>query len=130
MKVKEYLKAIGVPEDSSIELVFNIAKYDKEERCMVYRMTPIRNIWTWSKSNMMNYIILNTTTYQPAWISGVNWNPSIKHNRLMALLVISETEFYGYYQENQADDIIRYIDRVIEGEIKDGNYWKENIKRI
>lgn len=124
MSVKEYLKAIGVSEGSCINLTFNVATVDGDKHDMMYRGTPIRTVWEWQNAPVMDYVVLNTKTYQPAWLSGVDWNGEIERNQIMSLLVVSEDELLKYYREDRAMEVVKFINAKIMAEIKEGrNPW-------
>ena len=127
MKVKEYLKALGIMDCSCIELTFLVCKVTGSgiHSEVLYKRTPIHTIWEWKEHNTnQDMIVLNTKVMQPSWIGGADWNPAIKRNILMSLLVISEEDLIKKYGKTQASDQADYIGKAIMKNIEDGtNPW-------
>lgn len=121
MKVKEYLQALGISEDSCIDLTFNVARYDAMRRDMRYHNTPIRTVYEWKNSPVMNDIVLNTKSAHISWLSGVDWNGAINNNHIMSLLVVQRDELLKKYSERQANEMERFITKKIIQEIESGN---------
>lgn len=127
MKVKEYLKALGISEGSCINLTFNVAKYDAIRGDMSYYTTPIRTVWEWKDSSIMDDIVLNPKSVHMAWVSGVDWNRAIQNNQIMSLLVVERGELLKKYYVKQADELERFITIRIMQEIESGNNpWNQN----
>lgn len=127
MKVKEYLQALGISEGSCINLTFNVARYDAMLRDMRYHTTPIRTVWEWKNSPVMNDIVLNTKSVHMSWLSGVDWNHAINSNQIMSLLVVQRDELLKNYNEKQADELEQFITSKIMQEIESGNNpWNQN----
>lgn len=127
MKVKEYLKELGIEDCSCIELTFLECKMIKHEGLKdwyseFYRSTPIHTIWQWKEHDTnQDMIVLNTKAFHPAWMSGANWNGQIMRNRLMSLLVISQEDMILKYGEKEGKKIEDYIAGKIHEEIVTGN---------
>lgn len=127
MKVKEYLKALGISEGSCINLTFNVAEYNAKRGDMRYHTTPIRTVWEWKNSPVMNDIVLNTKSVHMSWLSGVDWNHAINSNQIMSLLVVQRDELLKNYNEKQADELEQFITSKIMQEIESGNNpWNQN----
>ena len=112
MKVKEYLRALGIKDCSSINLTFLVCevKRDRAITEQLYRSTPIHSVWEWKEHNtMQEHIVLHTKVLHPAWLSGVDWNPAIESNRTMSLLVISREDMLKLYGKEQANHTERSI---------------------
>lgn len=121
MKVKEYLQLIGKTENSSDSLTFVISRAVKDDNTPYYheeyRTTPIRSIWEWCESDIMNYIVLNPTQPPIDWLT-TGWNNRYKRGDLMSMLVIPKEDLYLIYPQKQADELIIFIDKKIKESIK------------
>lgn len=122
MKVKEYLELIGKDKNSATTLTFVMAKAIKDENApsydLYYRNTPIRSIWEWQNSKVMDYYVLNENhppiDYTGAWH---NWYNNGK-GHLMCMVVISKEDLELIYGEKQAAEHIAYREEVIRKRVE------------
>ena len=131
MTAHEYLQLIGIKENSCKELSFMVAEFKGENRhtgYYVYHSTPCRNVWDWYntdrtrpeervRSQILDYYVLNTKTYDISWLSGGDWNDIINKGYLMMLLVISPEDLRAMYSAEQSAELISFIDKRIREQI-------------
>ena len=113
MKVKDYLKKF--PESTSVTFIeAKAVKYEHAPGYRAdYRTTPINHIWEWKESSLMDCYILNNKQQPIDWLSGANWGQLFKDGRLLSLLVISKENLELLYSPEQAESLIKSIDKKI-----------------
>lgn len=118
MLVKDYLKNFA----SNTSVTFIRAIAHKEEGSAryeeMYKTTPIRQIWDWENSPIMNYHILNNKQCPIDWLSGAQWKKQFHRGDLLSLLVISQEDIEKLYSVKQAADLIDFIGKEIQNNDK------------
>ena len=127
MTTHEYLQKLGIEPDSCIRLAFMVGEVIEDSgitKRVVYHSTPVHNVSDWKRSEVMDYVILNTEVHDLNWLSGANWNPAIENHHQMMILVMSREELEKYYSKKQAKETEEYITRKILEDIESGrNPW-------
>jgi hypothetical protein len=114
MTVREYLKAFS--ESTSVTFIKARARKDANTPFYhaEYQTTPIRPIWEWEKSAIMDYYILNNKQCPIDWLSGAPWKIAFDKGNLLSLLVISKEDIETLYSPKQAQEMIAYIEKKIK----------------
>ena len=136
MTTHEYLQKLGIKPESNIQLAFMVGEViveSEHNKRMVYHSTPIRNIRDWyhvdrndseQRSEVLDYVILNTEVHDLNWLSGSNWNVAIDNHRMMMILVVHRDALGEYYSQKQALDTEDYITKKIIDDINERrNPW-------
>lgn len=133
MKVREYFKALGIDLSCYIEVCFVIGKVVGEghSKSFMYRNSPIRTAHEWIRfdesdrnDKILDYNVINIKQPTISWMSGADWNHRIANDKLMSLLVVSDTELHKYYSINQSNEMMEFITKKINKGIDDGsNPW-------
>ena len=127
MTTHEYLQKLGIEPDSCIRLAFMVGEVIEDSgitKRVVYHSTPVHNVSDWKRSEVMDYVILNTEVHDLNWLSGANWNPAIENHYQMMILVMSREELEKYYSKKQVMETEEYITKKILEDIESGrNPW-------
>ena len=116
MKVRDYLK--DFPTSTKVTFIKARARKDANTPGYhaEYQNTPIFTAWELEKSNIMNYYILNHKQPPIDWLSGAQWKTQFDRGHLISLLVISKEDLETIYSPEQAESMIKFIDKQITKE--------------
>lgn len=116
MLVKEYLGNFN--ENQQVTFIKAVARIDENAPFYheEYQTTPIRCIYEFQKSPVMNYYVLNHKQPPIEWLSGAGWQNRFVRGDFLSLLVISKEDIELLYNPKQAAEIIEYIEGVIKSD--------------
>lgn len=114
MLVQEYLSKFNENQ----QVTFIKARARKDESTPFYheeyQTTPIRCIYDFQKSPIMDYYVLNHKQPPIEWLGGAGWQNQFNKGDLLSLLVISKEDIELLYSPKQAAEIIESIDKELE----------------
>lgn len=118
MLVREYLENFS--PNTNVTFIKAIAHKEENARRYdeVYQTTPIRTIWEWETSALMDYYILNHKQCPIDWLSGAKWGNRFKQGHLKSLLIISKEDIEKLYSPKQAAEMIDFIGKEIQSNDK------------
>jgi hypothetical protein len=116
MLVKEYLSNFN--ENTSVTFIKAVARKDADTPFYheEYQTTPIRQVYEWQNSPVMDFYILNHRQCPIDWLGGSQWANSFNKGHLISLLVISKEDIELLYSPKQAAETIAHIDSIIKGD--------------
>lgn len=113
MLVKEYLSKFN--ENKQVTFIKAVARKDENTPFFheEYQTTPIRSIYEFEKSPIMNCYVLNHKQPPIDWLSGSSCQHQFNKGDILSLLVISKEDMALLYNPKQAVEIIEFIEKEI-----------------